>query len=227
MSETEAPEPDLEQVCEGCPNMLGYIFMNLDTGQIVAARCRRNSCAYCVQGNARARARAIALAKPERAILLTQVGDDWQLVRGRTRRLKFELQKQLGKEFEWVFHVEPNPAGTGHHVHAWERGAYIPQRMLSAAAEKIGFGGFARINKIKSVTDAASYGLKGLGYGLKGVHAAESRSAYLVANGKRLTHQSRKFFLDSSGEPCGVREAERSAARAGKEPGRWQLMAAL
>lgn len=226
MSATDTPEPDTESVGQGCPNTRGLVFVNRVTGQVVPARCARNACAYCVQGNARRRARAIAFARPERALLLTQVGDDWQLVRGRMKRLKYEVEDRIGKSFEWVFHVEPNPAGTGHHVHAWERGAWIPQRILSAAAETVGMGGFARINKIKSVSDAASYGLKGLGYGLKGVHATESRAAYLVANGRRLTHQSRGFFIDSEGERCGVRDAEKAASNSGKEPGLWQLMAA-
>ncbi len=225
-SPENAPEPDLEKSGEGCPNTRGMIFVNLETGVIVPARCRRNSCAYCVRGNARQRARAIALAKPDRAILLTQAGDSWQLVRSRMYRAKYELQKELGKSFEWVYHVEPNPKGTGHHVHAWERGAFIPQEMLSRVADGAGFGPFARINKIRSVEDAANYGLKGLGYGLKGVAAVESRSAYLIANGKRLTHQSRGFFVDSEGQSVGVRDAERAAARHGQEEtGTWQLMA--
>lgn len=225
MSATDTPEPDLDWDCSGCPNTRGMIFVNTVTGQVVPARCGRNSCPYCVQGNARRRACAIALGKPERAILLTQVGDNWQLVRDRMRRLKYELQSSVGKNFEWVWHVEPNPKGTGHHVHAWERGAFIPQPTLSAAADKSGMGEWARINKIKSVSEAASYGLKGLGYGMKGVAAVESQSAYLVANGRRLTHQSRRFFVDSDGQPCGVKDAERAASASREEPGTWVIMA--
>jgi hypothetical protein len=205
--------------------MLAWGFLNVDTGQIVPARCRRNACGFCVTRNAYTRAKAIAFVRPERAILLTQVGEDFQIVRGRLKRLKYVLQKEIGKEFEWLYHVEPNPAGTGHHGHLWQRGAYIAQRTLSAAAQTVGMGGFARINKIKSVSDASSYGLKGLGYGLKGVHATESRSAYLVANGRRLTHQSRGFFVDSDGERIGVRDAERLATRGGEGAGQWQLIA--
>lgn len=225
MTDTDSPEPDLEPTAEGCPNRGGMIFVNTVTGAVALYRCGRNSCAYCVQGNARRRARAIAFAKPERAILLTQVGDDWQVVRLRMAKLKYFLQQEIDKSFEWVFHVEPNPKGTGHHVHAWERGAYIPQPSLSSVAERVGMGGFARINKIHDVTQASNYGLKGLGYGMKGVQAEDSRVAYLVANGRRLTHQSRGFFVDSTTEASGVRKIEKLAAATGREQvGTWVLM---
>jgi hypothetical protein len=227
MQETEGPEPDSDVFENGCPKTRALVFVNTVTGEMIPARCGRNSCAYCVQGNARRRAKAIAFAAPERAILLTQVGEDWQLVRARMFRLKYELQKALEKEFQWVYHVEPNPKGTGHHVHAWERGAFIPQRLLSATADHVGMGGFARINKIRSVRDAANYGLKGLGYGMKGVEAAESRSEYLLANGRRLTHQSRGFFVDSDGQKASVRDVERLATASGRsEVGSWVLTSA-
>lgn len=226
MTATEQSEPDHEQVSEGCQNTRGMVYVNTITGQMVPARCARNSCAYCVQGNARRRARAIALAAPERGILLTQVGNEWQLVRERMFKLKYFLEKEIEKPLQWVYHVEPNPKGTGHHVHAWERGAYIPQKVLSQVASRVGMGGFARISKVKSVRDSSNYGLKGLGYGMKGVEAKESQAAYLVANGRRLTHQSRRFFLDSDGQPCGVKDAEKAASGAAEEaPGTWILMA--
>lgn len=219
------PESDEKPTGEGCPNTRGMIFVNDVTGVVIPARCRRNACAYCIHGNARQRARAIANSKPERAILLTQAGDDWQAVRARMKDLKYDLQCQLDASFEWVYHVEPNPKGTGHHVHAWQRGAFIPQRQLSALADNAGFGPFARINKIRSVLDASNYGLKGLGYGLKGAIAIETRAAYLTANGKRLTHQSREFFLDSDGKPAPVRDSERAAASTGQEEiGTWHLV---
>lgn len=222
------PEPDEKPTGEGCPNTRGMMFVNDLTGVMIPARCRRNGCAYCIHGNARQRARAIAHSKPERALLLTQAGDSWQTARLRVKQLKFDLQKELGKSFEWVYHVEPNPSNDGqHHVHAWQRGAFIPQKTLSALADSAGFGPFARINKIRSVTDASTYGLKGLGYGLKGVREAESRSAYLIANGKRLTHQSPGFFLDSEGNSAPVRQSERAAASTGEqEIGTWHLVSA-
>ena len=222
------PEPDENPIGEGCPNTRGMMFVNDATGVMIPARCRRNACGYCIHGNARQRARAIAHSKPERAILLTQAGDDWQTARARMKDLKYDLQRQLASAFEWVYHVEPNPRGTGHHVHAWQRGTFIPQTVLSDLADSAGFGPFARISKIRSVADASNYGLKGLGYGLKGIREVESRSAYLIANGKRLTHQSRGFFLDSDGIPAPVRDSERAAASTGREDiGTWHLVSGM
>src|SRR5579883_526421 len=77
-----SPEPDPH----GCEYMAGWAFLNALTGETVPARCGRNRCAYCLRVNARRRARAIAWAGPERAILLTLVGDDWQTVRPRMYR---------------------------------------------------------------------------------------------------------------------------------------------
>lgn len=223
-SHDEQPEPDLEKSGSGCPNnSRGYVFINSDSGEIAPWRCGRNACAYCVQGNARRRARAIALAKPERALLLTQVGDSWQLVRDRAKNLRYFITKELGKSFDWVYHVEPNPKGTGHHVHAWQRGDFIAQTDLVRISRRVGMGEVAFINKIKNPLEAANYGLKGLGYGMKGVAAEESRVAYLLANGRRLTHQSRGFFVDSEGNGCGVRDAERAASAKGTEGGKWVL----
>jgi hypothetical protein len=226
LSQSETPEPDLDPRGKGCPNNpMGYAYVNNLTGEVVPWRCARNTCDYCVQGNARRRALAIAYAKPERAILLTQVGNDWATVQARLNRLRHAIVKELEASFEWVWHVEPNPQGTGHHVHAWQRGVFIPQKDLARIADSKGLGGVAFINKIRNPLQSANYGLKGLGYGLKGI-ATDSRSTYLRVNGGRLTHQSRGFFVDSDGQRVGVREAERLAASVGREEvGKWTLIA--
>lgn len=229
-ADSEKPGPDFEALDgPGCPyNLQGWYFLNTTSGEVAPWRCGRNACDYCVQGNARRRARAIALAKPERALLLTQVGNEWQTIRDRLKKFRHLVAKRLEVQFEWVYHVEPNPQGTGHHVHAWQRGDFLPQDELVEAADSAGMGRVVFINKIRNPLESANYGLKGLGYGLKGIAAAESRSAYLVANGRRLTHQSRSFFVDSDGQRCGVRDAEREAARAGREEvGEWILQVPL
>lgn len=205
MSEVGVPEPD--QL--GCGNMRGRAFLNLDTGQVVPARCGRLRCPYCLRVNARRRALAISLARPERAILLTQVGNDWQTIRDRVRKLRYALKSEVGS-FEWVYHVETNPKLTGHHVHAWQRGCYISQELLSSKAKSRGCGGVAYINRVRSTVGAGRYGLKGISYGLKGVEAQDEGDQYLQDNGWRLTHQSRGFFR-VGGLPVPVRDAERSA----------------
>lgn len=209
------PEPDPH----GCEYMAGWAFLNALTGETVPARCGRNRCAYCLRVNARRRARAIAWAGPERAILLTLVGDDWQTVRPRMYRLRYRIARAAGL-CEWVWHVEPNPKGTGHHVHAWQHGAFVPQDVLSRLADEVGMGRFVRINRVRSRVGASAYGLKGLTYGLKGVEADDEGTAYLRVNGYRLTHQSRGYFRGLR-----VRDAERVASGIDEEA-QWVLIRA-
>jgi hypothetical protein len=214
-------EPEPAKI--GCPTMLGRSFLNLDTGQLVAARCGRLRCAHCLRVNARRRAMAISISEPSRAILLTQVGNDWQTVRRRMFKLRHDLAARVGP-FEWTWHVEPNPLGTGHHCHAWQHGSYVPQALLAERADGVGMGGFARVNAIRSSVGAGQYGLKGISYGLKGAQADDEGLGYLVDNGWRLTHQSRGYYrLD--GERASVKNAERCAVGGlSAEPGRWVMV---
>ena len=166
---------------------------------------------------------AISISEPKRAILLTQVGNDWQTVRQRMFHLRHELVSAVGP-FEWTWHVEPNPLGTGHHAHAWQHGSFVPQALLSAKADRVGMGGFARVNAIRSQVGAGQYGLKGISYGLKGAEADDEGMGYLVDNGWRLTHQSRGYYR-VDGERASVKNAERSAVGGlSAAPGRWVLI---
>lgn len=185
-------------------------MVNTVTGEVAPWRCKRNSCTYCLRLNAKRRSAAIGLATPERAILLTQVGENWTTVRDRMKKLRHDLAQEVDA-FEWVWHLEPNPKGTGHHVHAWQHGSFVPQPLLSRLAERRGMGTFARINRVRSTAGASRYGLKGLGYGLKGVQADDAGSTYLRENGGRLTHQSRGFFRSPDGARLPVRVAEKVA----------------
>jgi hypothetical protein len=212
----------------GCDRMRGRSFLNVETGQLVPARCGGLRCSYCLRANSRKRARAISSSCPERAILLTQVGDDWQAIRSRMFHLRADVANEVGP-FQWVWHVEPNPLRTGHHVHAWQHSAFIPQRLLAAKADGVGMGGFARINRIRSEVGAGVYGLKGISYGLKGVAAEDEGLGYLVDNGWRLTHQSRGYFR-VDGQPVSVKNAERSPECCPKHRGsedrcQWVLVA--
>jgi hypothetical protein len=214
-----------------CPNRSGFWMLNLLTGATFPARCDRVTCTYCAHHMALRRAAAIALARPGRAILLTDVGDTWP----DTGRVLLNTRRNLRRmgidPGEWVAHVEVNPAGTGRHVHAWQHGPdKIPVRSLSLAAERAGAGGFARISRVRSVTGASAYGLKGvaeMGYGLKGT---EDLRVYLDANGGRLTHQTRGFFRAPSGKPLSVRGAEDRAVElyTGKSErlGKWEVVSA-
>lgn len=223
----EAPDEDLDR----CPRKRGWRMREVDTGETFPARCGANSCVWCLPINARERGWAIAYARPERAILLTQVGDEWQTVRARMKRLRHELVRELG-EVEWVWHVEPNPAGTGHHVHAWQHGDFLDQAALSRMAARRGMGEVVRINRVRAVTGShasMAYGMKlaGLDYGMKSTRElGEQADGYLRANGQRLHHHSRSYWRHPNGEPiAGVKPAV-SAARAARrrgDAGHWVL----
>jgi hypothetical protein len=155
-------------------------------------------------------------------MLLTLVGDNFGQIRERMKVLRYRLAQEV-EDVRWLWHVEPNPQGTGHHVHAWQRGSYVPQRLLSARARSVGMGSFATVNKIRSAAGASQYGLKGLGYGLKGVEQDDEGLTYLRENGHRLTHQSRGFFQSADGATMGVKAAEK-AATGSEGSGSWVLV---
>lgn len=206
--------------------MRDFLVMSRSTGAVFPARCGRLACAYCLRQNARRRALAITYAGPQREITFTQVGDSWPTFRDRMNRLAYGIRKEVGTS-EWVWHVEQNPKGTGHHIHAWQKGAYVPQRLLSSLAVTEGMGPITHVSKLRNVSKAAGYGLKGLSYGMKGVEADDEGSLYLGLNGRRLTHQSRGFFTSPQGDKLGVRAAEKAALATdelGKDPGPWVLV---
>jgi hypothetical protein len=207
-----------------CPNSNGAWLISESTGAAYPLRCRRLSCPVCCLINARRRSLAIAYARPERALLLTKVGDDWQTGRERLKRFRYDVAKSTGKPFEWLWHIEPNPEGTGHHAHAWQHGSFVDQAEVSRLAVKNGMGEVAMINRIRSAVGASQYGLKGLGYGLKSIEQ-ESAAEYLRANGRRLTHQSRGYFRSETGESIGARASEELALGASRtrDPGPWTV----
>lgn len=229
VTQPKAQNPDdsgAEPDTHGCPNMQGWLMVSQSTGAAFPARCGRLGCWYCCRVNAKKRSLAIAYARPEREITFTLVGDDWQQVRDRMKNARALCRSEVGA-FEWVWSVEKNPGGTGHHVHGWQWGAFVPQRFLSGVARKLGMGEVVHVSRLRSVGAASRYGLKGLTYGLKGVLAEKESAGYLDLNGARLTHQSRSFFRGADGCKLPVREAERLAvevANKGGDPGPWVLM---
>lgn len=211
-----------------CPRKLGWALVSLDSGQVVPAACRANLCGYCGPYNARLIGGAITLATPERFGTLTQVGNDWQTVRARMKRVAYDLRAAV-PDWSWCWHVEPNPRRTGHHVHFWQRGGYVPQRLLSAVADRRGCGGVADVRAWKMPSHAGTnYGVKmaGVAYGMKMADASASQVAYLAANGGRLVHASRGWWRDNIGKACGQREGMAAwAAESGDSWGeRWVLV---
>lgn len=194
-------------------------LMNLETGEIRPAGCRRLSCPACVRVLAWRRSLAIAWARPSLAVTLTLIApadspDPWQDARKGHNRWRDYYLRSGGRSFESVLHVERNPAGTGYHGHLWLWGPRLDFDRSDAAARRAGLG-WVHTERIRQADSAGAYGLKGLTYGLKG--AGDDTGEYLRLNGGRLTHQSRGFFR---GLP--VRDAEREAlASRGDSP--WVL----
>jgi hypothetical protein len=143
---------------------------------------------------------AIKYSRPERFLTLTLVGDDWQTVRTRLKAYVYEVRQQVGA-VDMVWNVERNPAGTGHHVQAWQRGDFLAQAELSRLAQRFGMGKRVHITRWES--GGEKYALKEA-YAVKQTEQAET---FLGMNGGRLTHQTRGYF----GVP--VREAEKEAVR--------------
>jgi hypothetical protein len=193
--------------------------MNLETGEIRPAGCRRLTCPACVRIRAWRRSEAIAWARPNLAVTLTQCADaddadPWQTARRRINRWAEFYVKQGGARLERVVHVEANPRGTGHHAHLWLRGPLLDFDLSDRAARWAGLG-WVHAERIRAVEGLGRYGLKGLSYGLKGTQGDPAE--YLRLNGGRLTHQSRGFFHGRS-----VRDAETEALSArGESP--WVL----
>lgn len=221
----EGPDDDGgEAPVERCPYADPNLWIvNRSTGDAFPLRCGRNSCLFCLPRNAARRARALRYVAPQRFLTLTQVGEDWPTVRARMKRWVYGLRGE-GFDLEVVWSVEPNPAGTGHHVHAWQRGAYLPQDAVARVADRNGMGAIADIRKWVARPGGEGYGLKGVGYGLKGATATETQGAFMENNGRRLTHQTRGWWCDpATGELLGARGAERAASRAENGGAEWTL----
>jgi hypothetical protein len=207
-------------------------MLNVSTGEVFPARCKANFCGWCGPLNASLLGGAIALARPERAILLTDVGNDWQTVREGMKQIAYRVRRDTGASLNWCWHVEPNPKGTGQHAHAWQWGDFLPQRALSAAAGSVGMGKVAFVNRVKSKPgQAMGYGMKlaGVAYGLKLAQAEATMKVYREANGNRLVHASRGFWRGEDGKPyAGQREAMSAWASrnrtASDNQGEWVLV---
>ncbi len=198
------------------------VWLNLLTGEARAARCGRNGCSVCIVANARRRALALALAKPQREIRVSLVADaqdpdPWVTARRRMNRIREYMARWETPIGEWAYFVEKNPAETGFHAHVMQRGqAKVDKDLLEEASQQAG-AGLTRIRKVKSAGDLAAYGLKGIAlaaYGLKGTDDNDGGTEFLRLNGGRLGHFSRNYFVSAAGGTLGVRQAERAALEA-------------
>jgi hypothetical protein len=191
----------------------------------------------CIVVEARNYGAAIALAAPERAVLLTAAGDDWPTIQKRVNRLREYLQRQK-LAGQWVWHVEVNPSGDGHHVHAWQWGAArLTEHDLRSAAVRAGLGHMVGLSSVSTPVGLSGEGLLGataMSYGMKSVMGeprgdslTAEQESYLSVNGQRLAHASHGFWRDQRGRRLrGRKEAVRVALRGRTvgAPDQWALM---
>lgn len=202
---------------EPCPRPRGS-WIDPTTGVAHPRRCGLLSCYACIRSQAFKTAGALALARPMYLITLTLAGETWPDVRRHMQRWRQILHRQ-GFVWEHAFHVEPNPAGDGLHVHLWWWGDPIRRSVLADAASRAGMG--LHCDKRPAyVRPKEPNQLEHLPYGLKAVlNPPDDRSEvgpvarrYLEVNGGRLLHATRKFWRDAEGKPiAGMRRAQNAA----------------
>jgi hypothetical protein len=187
----------------------------LTCGTVVALACRRVRCGWCGRVLAMQLAGAMADALPERLVTLTQAGETWPTRRRRMYQVANEVRRVVGP-FEWAWSVEPNPRGTGHHVHAVQHGAFVPVRQLSRIADYYGMGRVVDIRALERVDAATSYLVKlaGEAYGLKSALRGQLEEYVEVNGGRQLLHTSRGFWRDQDGPIGGSRPRRVAVARA-------------
>jgi hypothetical protein len=217
----------LENQVLRCPRRFGWFLIGGETGQVIPARCKASFCGWCGPIRAREVAGAIGLANPERLVRLSLLRGSWRETQWRVWKVVYEL-RAAGYVFEYCLHVEPNPKETGYHGHLYQVGAFVPQAFLQSCCLRHGLG-FPDIRKFeRRGGPEVTYGLKlaGLNYGLKLAQRQDSLDRYLEVNGGRLSHQSRAFFRNAAGDPCGLTEARaawRSLAVAGVGQESWSI----
>ncbi len=204
------------------------MWLCLETAEVRPWRCRRNGCLHCGPVNALLLAGAIAEAMPERLGLLTLVGEEWATRRQRARDFVVDV-RSTGVRWEWAWHIEPNPRGSGHHLHFVQHGDRAPVSVVRWAATRRGMGQWVGIHRIRALDRAAMYGLKlaASAYGIKGALESGTLAQYRAANGgRRLVHTSRGFWRDRDGRAIrSTRGAVQNALQVahGQREGTWVL----
>lgn len=202
-------------------------MLNLRTGEVRSANCGSLSCTACAMRCVRRHAAVMTwpMSRVQRPRLVTltklptvEEGDDagqldWQATRWQVR----DLGRRLRQDYrcEWAWAVEPNPKGTGYHLHAIQHGDYLPQREL----ETLWGGRRVDIRAVKC--SAAQYVSKEAarvtGYVSKGARSAVK--AHQDVNGGRIYHSSRGYHMGLT------RQQVRQEMAKGVE-GQWVLVTA-
>lgn len=196
-----------------CPTRGHGLYRSPRTGRLQPKMCGAIRCWACIVPVANGYARAIALAEPDQLLRFSLVGDDWPTIRRRVNRYRQRLRK-LGVAVQDAYHVEPNPLGTGNHVHMWVWGDPLLEPSVRDAALAAGMGFEVDVRPAYLLDRAAGpmqeYGMKAVLERPEGTSSMpEQAQQYLTLNGGRLLHSTRQFWRDAAtGERLsGVRAA--------------------
>ncbi len=159
--------------------------------------CKWNWCDYCGPRKAWGYGQLAAASRPERFVTLTLASEHWDVNRARVNNLVHELRRR-GYHCQIYWAIEPNPRGTGNHIHALQHGDYVPQALLQSL-----WGAIVHIEAVTTEVGAsaggvAMYVVKGAvvaGYVTKGEGSDLPRHLHL--NGNRSAHWSRGFMRTS------------------------------
>jgi hypothetical protein len=193
-----------------CPRV-DFDLMDELSGLIVSGSCKAYICPVCGPAKAKTWVGAAALyGRPERFLRLSLIPEEFQRARGQVKNLGDRIRR-AGYRNEWLWVIEPNPKGTGYHLHALQHGDFIPQATLQDMC-----GG--RIPDIRKVLggggSVSAYAMKGFGvggYAMKGFGGSFDKfKNHLELNGGRPCHYSRGFFRDASGGKMKATDARKS-----------------
>jgi hypothetical protein len=193
-----------------------FDLLNLNTGELVSGRCNTYHCPYCGPRKTRQYQQAAAWVRPERMVGLSELPEGFAQARKQLNDLATRLRRR-GYEWEWFWAIEANPAGTGYHLHAVQKGSYVPQARLQEMCGN-------RIPHIQAIRrgesgQAAAYLAKGAtSYLTKGgLHGLDGYYQHLLLNGGVGAHWSRGYF----GQPITQVVKAMGAERHGQNNDTW------
>jgi len=171
-----------------CPKSSYVLRCRQDPSFIVPAGCRAYRCPVCGSAKVRERVKLMAsgarLAWPVRMVRLSLVKPEWQHCRAQLRDWVRRVRKAY--QWEWAWSIEPNPKGTGFHLHALQWGEFVPKKRL----EQLWGGRFINIKLVRK-TGKENYITKCYQIAK---YSTKVNLEHLELNGGRCVHMSRGYL---------------------------------
>lgn len=168
-----------------CARGQPFQWLSVSTGQLFPDECQTWSCPACGPRRARRYARAIEHAGYERFVTLSRTPAN---PRAACARLAY-LVRRAGYAWETAWIVETGEQTGMRHVHALQRGSYVPWAFLKASCRDAGFLGSPDIRAAKD--GQAHYAGKAW-YSAK-QSAGDYREWLALNGGRRIWHWSRGY----------------------------------